>query len=396
MIYTAIMGFGTVGSGVADLLFDNADRVMASVGEEVTLKKILDLREFPSNRFSSLITHHFEDLLNDPEIKIVVECMGGTTFAYDYTKKLLLAGKHVVTSNKDLVALHGAELLSIAKEKNINYLFEASVGGGIPVLRPLHEDVAANRVTEICGILNGTTNYILTNMAENGAEYADTLLEAQHLGYAEANPTKDVDGIDTANKVSILSSLAFGKHVYPSSIATEGIRSITQDDILFAKSIGCSIKLIGRAVLDNEGAVYAYVAPHLVAASSELSSVNGVFNGVVIDGDFVGRLMFYGKGAGKYPTASAVVGDVMNAAKHLDEHVCPYWEDGASISEGSEFESRWYIRCDEPCDASYFDKFDMISAFAFMTGKMTNHNFRRVMDIFRKKYKVVNAFRVLD
>lgn len=396
MTNIAIMGFGTVGCGVADLLTDNRKRISASLSGDLCVKRILDLREFPQSRFASIITHDFKDILEDPEITIVAECMGGTTFAFDYTKKLLLAGKHVVTSNKDLVAAHGAELLAIAKEKNVNYFFEASVGGGIPILSPLHDDLAANNITEIYGILNGTSNFVLTNMSENGADFAIALSEAQHLGYAEANPSKDIDGIDTANKVSILSSLAFGKHVYPADIQTDGIRNVTRDDISIAESMGYRIKLIGRTLLEPDGSVYAYVAPHLVGASSELYGVNGVFNGIVVRGDYVGDVMFYGRGAGRYPTASAVVADIMEAYRYKEKRKELFWEDGAAVSDGSECESRWYVRTADPCDASYFEEFDMISASCFMTGKMTNHNFRRLMDIFRKKYTVACAFRILD
>ena len=390
------MGFGIVGSGVADLIANNAERVAAAAGEEIVLKRILDLRDFPTSRFAPIITHRFEDILEDPEIQIVAECMGGTTFAFDYTKRLLLAGKHVVTSNKDLVAAHGAELLAIAKEKNVNYLFEASVGGGIPILRPLTDDLAANSISEVYGILNGTTNYILTQMTEKGNDFQVALKEAQNLGYAESNPTKDVDGIDTANKVSILASLIFGRHVYPENVQTEGISSVTRDDIAMAASTGYRIKLIGRATLDAQGDVFCYVAPHLVGAAHELYGVNGVYNGILVRGDYVGDVMFYGKGAGKYPTASAVAADIIDAAKHAGQRKDVYWEDGASVSDGSDFASRWYIRTEDPCDASLFEEFQMISASAFLTGRITNHNFRRIMDLFRKNYRVACAFRVLD
>ena len=396
MISVAIMGYGTVGCGVAALLEDSSPRVLRAAGTEVRLKKILDLREFPGDRFSSLLTHRFEDLLEDPEIRVVCECMGGKTYAYEYTKRLLAAGKSVVTSNKDLVAAHGAELLKLAKEKDARYLFEASVGGGIPILGPLSRDLAVNRFREVYGILNGTTNYILTSMAESNADFDVCLREAQDLGYAERDPSKDVDGIDTANKVSILSSLSFGRHIYPESIETEGIRGVTREDILLAESIGCRVKLVGRAFLDEEERVYAFVAPHLVSSSNQLYGVNGVFNGVILRGDAVGDLMLYGRGAGRMPTASAVVGDVIEAAKTPVSPLPPLWEDGGEISDGSEHVSRWFIRSSLPVDASYFEAFDMISASAFMTGPMKNHDFHRRMDLFRKKYPVVNAFRVLD
>ena len=396
MISIAIMGYGTVGAGVAALLEDNKSRVTRAAGTPVDLKKILDLREFPGDRFSSLITHRFEDLLEDPGIRVVCECMGGKTYAYEYTKKLLAAGRSVVTSNKDLVAAHGAELLKLAKQSGVRYLFEASVGGGIPLLGPMSRDLGANRFREVYGILNGTTNYILTSMAESSAEFDVCLREAQDLGYAERNPANDVEGRDTANKISILASLAFGKHVYPESVETEGILGVSHEDILLAESIGCRVKLIGRALLDEEERVYAFVAPHFVSSVNRLAGVNGVFNGVILRADAVGDVMFYGRGAGRMPTASAVAGDVIEAVRTPASPLPPLWEDGAEISDGSEHVSRWFVRSSVPVDASYFEAFDMISASAFMTGPMKNHDFHRRMDLFRKKYPVVNAFRVLD
>ena len=396
MISIAIMGYGTVGAGVAALLEDNSSRVTRACGTRVKLKKILDLREFPGDRFASLVVHDFKDILEDPEIRVVCECMGGKTYAYDYTKMLLAAGKSVVTSNKDLVAAHGAELLKLAKESGVRYLFEASVGGGIPLLGPMSRDLGANRFREVYGILNGTTNYILTSMAESSAEFDVCLKEAQDMGYAERNPANDVEGRDTANKVSILASLAFGKHVYPESVETEGILGVSHEDILLAESIGCRIKLIGRALLDEEERVYAFVAPHFVSSANRLAGVNGVFNGVILRADAVGDVMLYGRGAGRMPTASAVAGDVIEAVRTPSSPLPPLWEDGAEISDGSEHVSRWFVRSGVPVDASYFDAFDMISASAFLTGPMKNHDFHRRMDLFRKKYPVVNAFRVLD
>lgn len=392
----AILGFGTVGSGVADILTDSADLITASTKEPISLKKILDLRDFPGNRFSPLLTKRFEDILEDASITLVVECLGGKTFAYDYTKRLLSVGKSVITSNKDLVAAYGAELLDLAYRNNAHYLFEASVGGGIPIIRPLTHDLRANKIREIFGILNGTTNYILTGMTDKGSTFDDTLRDAQKLGYAEANPASDVDGKDTANKVSILASLAFGKHVYPSSIPTEGIRNITDEDISLALSKGYHIKLIGRTVQNEDGSVYSYVAPHLIGEANQLSGVNGVFNGIIVRGDRVGDVMFYGRGAGKYPTASAVVADVIDCAQTIDQPQYPLWVDGVSVSEGSEQESRWYIRTLERCDASVFGAFEMISASAFITRSMNQHDFIRSLDIFKKTNTVVNALRILD
>ncbi|MBE7000721.1 MAG: homoserine dehydrogenase [Clostridia bacterium] len=392
----AILGFGTVGGGVADIITDSADLIASSVGEPLVLKRILDLRDFPGNRFESLLTKSFEDILNDQDITIVVECLGGKTFAYDYTKRLLAAGKSVITSNKDLVAAYGSELLALAFQNNAHYMFEASVGGGIPIIRPLTHDLKANKIQEIYGILNGTTNYILTGMTDKGSTFEVTLRDAQQLGYAEANPASDVDGKDTANKVSILASLAFGKHVYPETIPTEGIRSISDEDISLALSKGYHIKLIGRTTLTEDGSIYSYVAPHLVGDTNMLSGVNGVFNGIVVRGNQVGDVMFYGRGAGKYPTASAVVADVIDCAKTLDQAVPPLWVDGAVISQGSEQESKWYVRAGETCDASVFGAFEMISASAFITKAMKQHDFIRALDIFKKTNTVVNAFRILD
>lgn len=327
MIKVAIMGHGVVGCGVAELLRNNAAHIAEKAGDTIETVKILDLREFPDCAYADLFTKRFEDIVEDAGIRVVVETMGGLHPAYEYVKACLLAGKSVVTSNKELVAQKGDELLAIAKEKNINFLFEASVGGGIPILRPLDQCLAANNVMEIAGILNGTTNFMLTKMIDDGMQFADALKLAQDLGYAERDPSADIDGLDACRKICILASLAFGKHVYPDAVKTEGIRNVSLTDVQYAAALGGVIKLIGHAVKDGEK-VYCTVAPRVVMNDNLLSGVKDVFNAVMVTGDAVGETVFYGKGAGKFPTASAVVADVIDAAKHLDARKYLYW-DGA-------------------------------------------------------------------
>ncbi len=327
-MYVAVMGFGTVGSGVAELLDKNHDSIVKkSMQDSLEVKYILDIREFPDSPYKDKIIKDFNIILEDPEIKIVVETMGGVTFAYDFVKKLLLAGKSVVTSNKELVAQHGFELLSIAEEKNVNFLFEASVGGGIPIIRPITQCLAANEIDGIAGILNGTTNYILTKMITENQSFEDALKKAQELGYAEKDPTADVDGHDACRKICILSALAFGKHVYPDSVHTEGIRNITLGDVAYAASWGGVIKLIASAKKLPNGQINVTVGPSFVARHSQLAGVDDVFNAVLVRGDATGDVVFYGKGAGKFPTASAVVADVIDAAKHIEKKKNFGWAD---------------------------------------------------------------------
>ena len=327
-MYVAVMGFGTVGSGVAELLDKNHDSIVKkSMQDSLDLKYILDIREFPESPYKDKIIKDFNIILEDPEVKIVVETMGGVTFAYDFVKKLLLAGKSVVTSNKELVAQHGFELLTIAEEKNVNFLFEASVGGGIPIIRPITQCLAANEIDGIAGILNGTTNYILTKMITENQSFEDALKKAQELGYAEKDPTADVDGHDSCRKICILSALAFGKHVYPESVHTEGIRKITLGDVAYAASWGGVIKLIASAKKLDNGQINVTVGPSFVARHSQLAGVDDVFNAVLVRGDATGDVVFYGKGAGKLPTASAVVADVIDAAKHIEKKKNFGWAD---------------------------------------------------------------------
>ncbi|EET59508.1 homoserine dehydrogenase [Marvinbryantia formatexigens DSM 14469] len=324
MIHIAVLGYGTVGSGVVEVINTNHSSINKKAGEEINIKYVLDLRDFEGDPIQEKIVHDFNIILNDPEVKIVVEVMGGLEPAYTYTKQCLLAGKSVCTSNKELVAKHGAELLELAKERNINYLFEASCGGGIPIIRPLNSSLTADEIDEIAGILNGTTNYMLTKMATEGREYDDVLKEAQEKGYAERNPAADVEGYDACRKIAILSSLAFGRQVDFEDIYTEGITNITAADFKYAREMGKAIKLLGFSKKAGES-FYAMVAPVLVDPTDPLYSVNGVFNAIFVHGNVLGDAMFYGRGAGKLPTASAVVSDVIDEAKHLHRSIMAFW-----------------------------------------------------------------------
>jgi len=327
MLHVAVLGFGTVGSGVAEVLTMNQSQMAKKAGQELNLKYILARRDYPDSPFQTKVIKDFCVIEQDPEVQLVAECIGGATVAYDYVKRCLLAGKHVVTSNKELVATKGYELLQIAKEKNVNFLFEASVGGGIPVLRPLYFDLAGNDIAQVAGIINGTTNFILTKMLGEGAAFADVLKDAQEKGYAEADPTADVEGLDACRKACILAALAFGFHVYPDMVSTEGITGITEADVAIAAAADMKIKLLGRAMKLEDGKVCVFVAPHFIPSGCQLANVNGVFNGLLIKANAVGEAMFYGPGAGKLPTASAVVGDLMDAAWHLDARRNLDWAD---------------------------------------------------------------------
>ncbi len=317
MINIAILGYGTVGSGVYEVINKNAVSIERKAGKKISVKRVLDLRDFDDHPRKEIFTKNYEDILNDSEIDIVVETMGGLEPAYRFTKSALLAGKSVVTSNKELVAAHGTELLGIAREQNVNYLFEASVGGGIPIIRPLNGCLAANEITEIFGILNGTTNYILTKMIKDGISFETALSQAQEKGYAERNPAADVEGHDACRKICILASLAFGKAVDSSCIHTEGITNITLDDVKAAEGLGYVIKLIGYTK-SEDGKVICRVSPMLVPNENPLSGVEDVFNAIMVRGNQVGDVMFYGRGAGKLPTASAVVADVIDIVKGSD------------------------------------------------------------------------------
>lgn len=340
MKQVAVLGFGTVGSGVVEII--NGGDFTRKVGEDLQVKAILDIREFPDSPYGSLVTKDYDTILHDPEIEIVVETMGGLNPAYQFTKQALLAGKSVVTSNKELVSVHGAELLKIAKEKHVSYLFEASVGGGIPIIRPLNNCLAANEIYSILGILNGTTNYILTKMIKDGDSFENALADAQEKGYAERNPEADVEGHDACRKIAILSSLAYGKHIDSTKIPTEGITKITLKDVAYAHSVGYSIKLIGQSKY-VDGKVYAKVSPLMLPAGHPLYDVEDVFNAILVDGSATGDVMFYGKGAGKLPTASAVVADVIDIVKHKG-YGAPYWEEGGEVTLENPDDTKFYIR----------------------------------------------------
>jgi len=350
MFGVAILGFGVVGSGVAEVLTNNAQRIAKNAGAAITLKYIMDVRDFPDSAFRSLFIKDFSIVTNDEDIRVVVETIGGVGVAYEFTKRALASGKSVVTSNKELVAAHGCELIALAKENGVNYLFEASVGGGIPVLRPITQCLAANEITEIYGILNGTTNYILTQMADDKSGslvMTAALADAQRLGYAEQNPASDIDGIDACRKICILSDLAFGRHVSPEWVPAAGISAVAPEDISAAKRLfNMTLKLIGRAVRREDGKISAYVEPHMISSDLLLAQVDGVMNGIVVRGNAIGDVMFYGAGAGKLPTASAVTADIIDAVKHDHTRKLISWDDGdiSMMFSPSEIKSRWYVR----------------------------------------------------
>lgn len=383
MINIAVLGYGTVGSGVVEVINTNHSSINKKAGEEINIKYVLDLRDFEGDPIQEKIVHDFNIILNDPEIKIVVEVMGGLEPAYTFTKQSLLAGKSVCTSNKELVAKHGAELLELAKERNINYLFEASCGGGIPIIRPLNSSLTADEIDEIAGILNGTTNYMLTKMATEGREYADVLKEAQEKGYAERNPAADVEGYDACRKIAILSSLAFGRQVDFEDIYTEGITNITATDFRYAKEMGKAIKLLGFSKKAGES-FYAMVAPALVDPDDPLYSVNGVFNAIFVHGNVLGDAMFYGRGAGKLPTASAVVSDVIDEAKHLHRSIMAFWSSRKlELTDISNSQRRFFVRAEGSLETErarveeifgsvqFIQLPELREEFGFTTGVMT-------------------------
>ena len=403
MIQIAVMGFGTVGSGVVEVLTENAESIARNAGAEINVKYILDVRDFPESPFSDRIIHDFNIIEDDPEVSIVVETIGGAGVAYNFTKRALASGKSVVTANKELVAKKGHELLSIAEDENVNYLFEASVGGGIPIIRPITQCLAANEFDQIYGILNGTTNYILTQMLQKGESFDDALKKAQELGYAELDPTADVDGIDACRKICILADLCFGRHIDPAAVRTEGIRGVTAMDVKYAGAVGCKIKLLGRAVRMADGTSSAYVSPHLISCESLLSNVDGVMNAIVVNGNAIGEAMFYGAGAGKRPTASAVVADVIDAVKHSRTRKYLHWDEGGSqyFTDADEIASRWYIRTDSPLSriGDAFGNVRLISVsdapeneYAFTTPSMTGSAVKHAAE----GINVLSMFRILD
>ncbi len=394
----AIIGFGVVGSGVYEIIRQNKDILTKKAGEEIDIKRVLDIRDFSSHEEAGLFTKEFNDLAEDPEISIVVETMGGIKFAYDYTKALLSAGKSVVTSNKELVAAHGDEFFRIAKENNVRYLYEASVGGGIPIIRPLANDISANDVLEVAGILNGTTKYILTKLFRDNDTFESALKTAQELGYAEKDPTADVDGIDASRKIAILMSLVTGKKINCENVHTVGIRNITAEDVAYAVAIGCTIKLIGKGYVEG-GKANASVEPMLVPEGNLLAGVVDVFNGVMVQGNMVDSLMFYGRGAGKLPTASAVVADVIDIVRNPKYNSYFTWEEGddSAVIPYEDVKARFFVRINEDKKAvakEVFGDIDIIkgvSDYGFAAPKMT------VKELNEKLVKVnaVSAMRLL-
>ncbi len=346
MVKVAIMGHGTVGSGVYEVFEMNAEKIARTVGEPVEVKYVLDLRDFSSLSYADKFVNDFSIIENDPEVTVVAEVMGGVGAAYQFTRRCLEAGKSVCTSNKELVATKGDELLKIAEEHGVNYMFEASVGGGIPIIRPMLQCLAANEFNEICGILNGTTNYILTQMIHNGVTFEDALRQAQVNGYAEKDPTADIEGHDACRKICILSDLAYGDKFDPDTVSCEGITKITLEDVANADKLGCVIKLLGRSVRCEDGTAYAYVAPHLIHKESPLAPVEDVFNAIMVDGNATGEVMFYGKGAGKLATASAVVADMLDSIEHRDSRRRIMWGNGSKnlLRPLDTLRSAWYVR----------------------------------------------------
>ena len=403
MINIALLGYGTVGSGVVEVLETNRESINKKAGEELNLKYVLDLRDFPGDPIQEKIVHDYEVIANDPEIQIVIEVMGGVEPAYTFVKRALESGKSVCTSNKELVAKHGAELLQIAREKNINFLFEASVGGGIPIIRPLNSSLTADEIDVITGILNGTTNYILSKMSDEGLDFDSVLKDAQDKGYAERNPEADVEGSDACRKIAILSSLAFGNQVDYEDIYTEGITKITAEDIKYAKAMGRSIKLLASSKKIDDS-FYAMVAPCMVAPAHPLFSVNNVFNAIFAHGNVLGDVMFYGSGAGKLPTASAVVADVVDAAKHLQSNMMTFWSSKKlELADIKNASRRFFVRVEGDSTKvaeieNTFGKVELVDAgiageIGFVTGVMTEADFAAKAE---KTTGIINRIRLED
>ena len=387
MINVAVFGYGTVGSGVVEVIEKNKDMINKKAGEELNVKYILDLRDFPGDPHQDKVVHDVNVILDDPDVQIICETMGGVNPAYDFSKQALLKGKSVCTSNKELVANHGPELLRLAKENKCNYLFEASVGGGIPIIRPLNYSLTAEKIDGITGILNGTTNYILTKMDKEGADFADVLKEAQEKGYAERNPEADVEGFDACRKIAILSSLMCLKNVKYEDIYTEGITKITAADFLYAKEMDKSIKLLAMSK-DLGDEYFAMVAPCMISREHPLYSVNDVFNAVFVHGNMLGDSMYYGRGAGKLPTASAVVSDVVDCARHIGKTVMCFWEDeDVKLASIDNVSRKFFVRADkskadEEKVKEVFGNVEFVSVasitdeVAFVTEVMTEKEFK--------------------
>lgn len=383
MVNIAIMGYGTVGSGIVEVINTNGERINQRAGDHINIKYVLDLKDFPGDPVQEKIVHDFETIEKDPEVKIVAEVMGGIEPAYTFVKRCLQAGKSVATSNKALVAKHGAELLSIAMANNINFLFEASVGGGIPIIRPLNSSMTADEIEEITGILNGTTNYMLSKMFYEGADYDEVLKEAQAKGYAERNPEADVEGYDACRKIAILSSLISGRQVDFEDIHTEGITKITTQDMMYAKALGMTIKLLASSRRDSDH-LHAIVAPYMLHRNHPLYNVNDVFNAIFVHGNVAGDLMFYGSGAGKLPTASAVVADIVDEAKHLNRNILTMWDsEKLKLQPIEDTSKKYFVRIKGNPDAlkahleSKFGPVEIVQVeeleqeFGFVTEEMT-------------------------
>lgn len=398
MIKAAIFGYGTVGSGVYEVLTRNSAMIQGKLGDRIEVKYVLDLREFPGNPVQDVLVHDVNTILDDEEVSIICETMGGEKPAYDFTRRALELGKSVCTSNKELVEKHGAELLKIAQEHHCSYLFEASVGGGIPIIRPLCTSLAQEHIESITGILNGTTNYILSKMENEGADFETVLKRAQEKGYAERNPEADVCGYDAGRKIAILTSLAYGKNVDFADLYVEGITQITRTDFAYAKKLGTTIKLFAKSQC-IDGKYYAMVAPFMVTADNPLYAVQNVFNAILVHGNMVGDTMYYGKGAGKLATASAVVADVIDCAKHLGKHVQVIWEeDKLEISPMDDFTRRFFVRVkgtDRAQITENFGKVEFIDSVAEEeTGFITSEMIEKAYEECAKKAgNVINRIR---
>lgn len=404
MVNIAVLGYGTVGSGVVEVINTNHESINKRAGQEINIKYVLDLRDFPGDPVQEVLVHDYEIIANAPEVDIVVEVMGGTEPAYTFVKRALESGKSVCTSNKALVAKHGPELMEIAKEKNINFLFEASCGGGIPIIRALNGSLTADEVDEITGILNGTTNYMMYKMATEGSDFDVVLKEAQQKGYAEADPTADVEGYDACRKIAILSSLAYGKFLNYENVYTEGITKITPEDMVYAEELGMTIKLLGTSRKLGEDTFTALVAPFLVGQKSPLYSVNDVFNAVFVHGNMLGDAMFYGSGAGKLPTASAVVGDIVDAAKHLHTNISTNWNSTPAVLKPlDDVTGRFFVRIKKDAAEEAKKVFGEIEVIcleqlleecAFITAEMTQGEFKEKLT--KIESQVLAKIRVKD
>ena len=405
MINVAVLGYGTVGSGVVEVIEKNKDMVNKKSAQELEVKYILDLRDFPGDPYENKVIHDFNTILQDDSVTIICETMGGVGAAYQFTKQALELGKSVCTSNKELVAKHGPELMEIAEKQNINFLFEASCGGGIPIIRALNCSLTADEIDEVTGILNGTTNYMLYKMSTEGSAFDTVLKEAQGMGYAEADPTADVEGYDACRKIAILSSLAYGSFLNYEDIYTEGITKITPEDMAYAKELGMTIKLLATSRKIGEDSFYAMVAPFMIGPGNPLYSVNDVFNGIFVHGNVLGDAMFYGSGAGKLPTASAVVADVVDEAKHLHRNIMTNWTSHPlKLMDLDEVKGRYFVRVKDTTVEKVdeiFGKVQMIvhledssDEFGFVTCEMSQKEYKEKIQ--NLEGKVLSMIRVKD